>query len=130
MERGRRLRPSLDGGRLRFLERAATIGVFGELLSVALPTEPGAAGGDALSLGLNVHAFAEIPDGRVLSIENRVYQGTWNRLVIVDEAAREKRWLIPGATEFFVLPDASAAVADVVTGASGYDIVRAPIPPR
>ncbi len=122
MGRGRLLRWSGDGKRLRFLEHAATIGVFGDLTSVTVP------GGAPTVLGINVHMYAETDDGRVLAVENRVYAGAWNRLVVIDEAAGTKKWVVPSATEFLLVPDRGEVIADVVSGASGYDILRAKIP--
>lgn len=122
MERGRKMRWGGDGGHLYFLEHAATLGIVGDLTSVEVP------GGAPLTLGLNVHMFDLLPDGRILAVENRVYAGTWNRLVVIDERAMTKRWVVPSATEFFLVPGAQSVVADVVSGASGYDIVQAPVP--
>ena len=124
MERGRKLAFSGDGARIRFLEHAATLGTVGDLTSVEIAS-PGAA---PLTLGLNVHAFDELADGRVLAIENRVAAGEWNRLVVIDEQALTKKWVVPSATDFLLTPDHRGIIADVITGASGYDIVRAPPP--
>jgi hypothetical protein len=74
-----------------------------------------------------VHAYDELPDGRVLAIENHVYAGTWNRLVVIDEAAGQKRWVMPGTAEFFLVPGGRELIADVVDGL-GYDIFRLPAP--
>ena len=125
MQRG--LLPSftLDGKRLHFLEHAATLGAYGDLFSVnvnALDTPR--------TLAQNARTFAELPDGRVLAIENRVYQGSWNRLVVIDEDADTKRWVVPSATNFLITPDLTTIVATVVTGGSGFDIVRLPVPSR
>ena len=89
---------------------------------------PAAGGGAPLSLGLNVHSYAELPDGRVLAIENHAQAGVWNRLVVIDEALLTKKWVVPSAAEFFLVPDRSEIVADVISGASGYDIYRVPAP--
>jgi hypothetical protein len=35
---------------------------------------------------------------------------------------------VPAATGFFVLPSGAEVIADVVSGASGVDVLRAPIP--
>jgi hypothetical protein len=122
MQRGRVLHWSSDGTRIRFLEHAATVGTYGDLTSVVAP------GGAPFTLGINVHAFAEVADGRVIAVENAVYAGTWNRLVVIDEAARTKHWVVPSAADFVLTPDAQQIVVDVVSGASGYDILRVPAP--
>jgi hypothetical protein len=123
MDRGRLLRFSADGARAYCLEHAATIGTYGDLTTVAL------ASGDRVTLGDNVHAFAELPDRRLIAIENAVYAGAWNRLVVIDQVAREKRWVAPEAADFLLLPGGREMVVDVVSGASGYDILRVPAPP-
>ena len=128
MERGRRVRFAADGRHIYYLEHAAFTGTVGELMSVTTPDAPGGAGGTPVSLGINVHAFTELPDGRLLSIENHVYAGTWNRLVVIDQAAQTKKWVVPAATEFFVVPGAKYIIADVVSGLSAYDIYLVPVP--
>src|SRR5207245_9125260 len=100
------------------------VGGYGCLTSVLAP------GGAPTLLGMNVHSFNELPDGRVLAIENAVYAGTWNRLVVIDEAAATKRWVVPQAADFLLVPGSQEIVADIVTGASGYDIVRVTAPAR
>ena len=122
MERGRLLRFGQDGARVLFLEHAATIGTYGDLTSVALPD------GAPVTLGLNVHAYRELPDHRVLAVENAVYAGSWNRLVVIDQAAGTKHWVVPSTVDFVLLPGAQDLIADVVSGASGYDILRVPVP--
>jgi hypothetical protein len=123
MERG--LLPSLSGDhqRLRFLEHAATLDTVGDLTAIPL------LGDSPTTLAINAHQFAELPDGRVLAVENHVYEGSWNRLVVIDEAARTKRWVAPSVSQFLLAPDGSDVIADVVTGASGYDILRVPLSP-
>jgi hypothetical protein len=38
--------------------------------------------------------------------------------------------VVPSATEFLLAPGGGEIIADVVSGASGYDILRLPAPPR
>ncbi len=121
MQRGRLVTFSGDGARIRFLENAATLGTYGDLTSV------GVAGGAPVTLGINVHAYDELPDGRVLAIENHVYEGDWNRLVVIDEVGGVKHWVTPSAAEFFLVPGGRELIADVVDGL-GYDILRVPAP--
>jgi hypothetical protein len=123
MQRGRSARFALDGTRLRFLEHAATLDTVGDLTSVTIPNGP------PVTLGINVHSYDELPDHRVLAIENHVYAGDWNRLVVIDEQAITKKWVVPSAAEFLLLPGGQRIVADVVTGASGYDIMLLDAPP-
>ncbi len=122
MERGRLLRFSADGARLHFLEHAATVDVTGDLTSATSPGVPNRL------LAINVHAYDELPDGRIVAVENAIQEGTWNRLVVIDERSGEKRWVVPSTFDFFEVPGGEAVVADVVTGQDGYDIYLAPIP--
>ncbi len=121
MQRGRLGTFSGDGTRFRFLENAATLGTYGDLTSVPV------SGGAALTLGINVHFYDELPDGRVLAVENYVYAGNWNRLVVIDEAAGTKHWVVPSTTEFFLVPGGRELIASVVDGL-GFDILRVPAP--
>jgi hypothetical protein len=122
MERGRQLRWSSDGARLHFLEHAATVGTYGDLTSVS------AAGDAPRTLGINVHVWDELPDHRILAVENAVYSGAWNRLVVIDEVASTKHWLVPSTNDFMLVNDGTELIADVVSGASGFDILRVPAP--
>jgi hypothetical protein len=122
MERGRGLRFSADGKRLHFLEHAATLGTYGDLT-----TATDRATANRL-LGINVHAYDELPDGRLVAIENAIERGTWNRLVLIDEAHGDKRWLAPSTAEMFVVPGGHAVLANVVADGDLYDIYLAPVP--
>jgi hypothetical protein len=120
MERGRTVRFAPDGKRVYFLEHAATVGDFGDLTSADL-------GGLPRLLSINVHNYAVLADGRVLALENAVLVGVWNRLVVFDEAAGTKKWVVPAAADFVMTPAGDQMLVDVVSGASGYDILRVPI---
>jgi hypothetical protein len=122
MERGRTPRFSADGARLHFLEHAATLGTYGDLTLATGPADP------VRTLSINVHAWDELADGRLIAIENAIQRGTWNRMVVIDELAGERRWLVPGAAEFFLVPGKREIIVDAVSGASGYDILRVPAP--
>lgn len=122
MERGRAVRFSADGARLHFLEHSATLGTVGDL---TLARDAKVAN---QTLAINVHAYDELPDGRLVAIENAIQTGTWNRMVLIDEQVGERRWLIPSAAEFFMLPNKQEMIVDTVSGASGYDILRVPAP--
>jgi hypothetical protein len=130
MERGRLLRFSADATRLFFLEHAAQAATVGQLETVALPPPGHDGAGDPVVLGANVHQYSELPDGRVLAVENHALAGEWNRLVAIDPATQSARRVLDATHEYQLLPDGSEAIADVISGASGYDIYRVPIPPR
>jgi hypothetical protein len=122
MNRGQLLTWSHVGNRLYFLENAAMLDTVGNLMAATVP------GGVPQPLGINVHDYAELPDGRILSLENHVFEGTWNRLVVIDETAGTKKWVSPATAEFLYVPDANVIIADVVVSADGYDILRIPVP--
>jgi hypothetical protein len=122
MTRGIGLSFSFDNTRAHFLEDAATLDGEGDLTVI------GVASGAPETLALNATEYAELPDGRVLAIEDAVFTGTFNRLVIIDEAAQTKHWVTPSTAAFLLTPDSSEMVVDVVTSSSGYDILRVPTP--
>jgi hypothetical protein len=128
MERGVRVRFNAADTHVHFLEHAARLGVVGDLMSAALPASPGGTGGSPVLLGLNVHQIEELPDGRILAVENHAFPGSWNRLVAIDETRLEARWVMAGADQFFMVPGAGAVVVDVVSGVSGWNVVRVPLP--
>lgn len=122
MERGRLIAWSSDGARIHFLEHAATVGTYGDLTSVSVPN------GAPRTLAINAHNWAELPDHRILAVENAVYSGTWNRLVVIDEVANTKHWVVPECADFFLINNGTELIADVVSGASGFNILRVPAP--
>ena len=122
MERGRGLAFSGDGSRLRWLEHAATLGGYGDLTTRVMRS------GIAETLATNVPSYAELADGKVLAIEDAVYAGSWNRLVVIDEAARTKSWVAQGVTNFVVTADRKTIILDAVSGASGYNVYRIDAP--
>jgi hypothetical protein len=122
MERGRQMAWSSDGAHIYFLEHAATVGTYGDLTSVGVP------GGAPRTLAINAHRWGELPDHRIVTVENAVFGGTWNRLVVIDEAANTKHWVVPSAADFLLVNNGSEMIVDVVSGASGYDILRVPSP--
>lgn len=131
MERGRSPAFSRDGGRVRFLEHAATVDGVGELHSLALPlpAAPRDRTGDASTIiAHNVSCFEEAPDGRVLAVENHGAPGPWNRLVRIDEARRTKEWVAPGVDCFSLIPGRNEVLAYVIRDPDGYDIHRVPLP--
>lgn len=127
MERGRAVSFGRDGQRprLRWLERAATSENVGELLSA-----PRDGSAPPLRLALNVRQYGEIGagrPGRVLAISNAAYRGAQNRLIVIDEEAREARWLLAGARDYQRVPGTDDLLVRVVTGPA-FDILRVPLP--
>lgn len=81
MERGREVRFRRGCRWIRFLEDAARFDWEGELRSVRLADRK------VLRLGRNVDWYTEMPDGRVLLLDNALLWGAENRLVLMDEDA-------------------------------------------
>lgn len=126
LERGFYAGFSLDGQRIYALDQAATTNAVGSLYSL-----PATGSGEATLLGRNVGRLDGLADGRLVAVENQATVGSWNRLVIIDEPARARTFVLDGAADFEVVrPGEAEAVADVVSGASGYDIYRVPLPAR
>jgi hypothetical protein len=123
MERGRNAGPSIDGKRMRWLEHAAKPGGIGELLSAPI-------GGEPLILAHNVRLYEELADGRVLANSNRAFRGAQNRVIVIDEEARESRWVADMAADYVRIPGKQEILVDVISGPTTYDIVRVPIPPK
>jgi hypothetical protein len=122
MERGIDVRMSSDKKRIRFLEHAAKPNGAGELLSAPIGQPP-------LHLTLNTRQWQELPDGRILADADHAFRGTQNRVVVVDEKSRTAQWVASAAAQYSMIPGTTDLLVDVVTGPTGYDIVRVSIPP-
>lgn len=127
MERGRLPAFSRDGGRLRYLESAATLSGSGDLMSA--PARAGQdQGGEAALLARNVRSFAELPDRRLLLVANYAFRGPQNRIVVLDEEAGVARWVADEATGYLLLPGAQELLALLARNGRGSDVVRVAIP--
>lgn len=125
MERGRDVYFTPDFSRVYWLEHAAKNTGVGDLMSAVVP------GGEPLKLARNVRQYDPLPDGRVIAASNRAFRGTHNRVIVIDEERREARWVADMASEYTFIPGTRAEVIlDVTSGATGYDIVRAPMPAK
>ncbi len=126
MERGRELRFSRDGQKVRFLEHAATLEGVGDLYSVSVD------GGERVLLARNVHRYAELPDGRVLAATNQAFIGPHNRVVVIDEEARTATYVAGAARDFEAFPDGERALVGLVPEKAGgaIDWTVVPISPR
>jgi hypothetical protein len=122
MQRGLDAGMSLDNKRVRWLERAAKPNGAGELLSAELGQEP-------ITLALNSRRWEELADGRVLADANHAFRGTQNRIVVIDEKTRRGQWVASQAGNYSHIPGTNDLLVDVVSGPTGYDIIRVPIPP-
>lgn len=129
MQRGTQLQLSGDRKHLWWVEDSAQNGGAGQLTSLVLP---GAAmpGGTPEVLTRNTRQYSILGDGRILCDENHAFNGTFNRIVVIDEKSGTKRWVAAGANRFGQIPFTNNELTvDVVTGATGHDIVRAKVPP-
>jgi hypothetical protein len=122
MERGRRPSWSGDGRRVRWLEGAARSDNTGELTSIELGT------GAALTLARNTRTFSELSDGRVVAISNAAQRGPHNRLVIIDEAKQQARFVSASARDFIRLPGDREVLLKVISG-QFIDVQRVALPP-
>jgi hypothetical protein len=129
MERGLGATFSNDRTALYWIENAAQASGAGDLKTVKLQG-PGVAGGTATTLVKNARQFSFLGDGRIIADENHVNNGTWNRVVVIDEAAGHKQYVATGADHFSPIPSSSDYIVDVVTGATGHDVARVSLPPR
>ena len=132
MERGYGVSVSRDGKKVRWLEHAAQTSGSGDLLSAPIPPEGHADQAETpLRLARNVHQADELDDGRVIAESNRAFIGTQNRVIAIDEKARVATWVANATRSYQFVPGSSSELlCDVVTQASGYDLVRVPIPPK
>ncbi|HEX9101689.1 MAG TPA: hypothetical protein VF997_05775, partial [Polyangia bacterium] len=113
---------------LYWLEHAAQGSGTGDFMTVKLPGA-GLPGGTPTTLAKNTRQFSFLGDGRILADENRANNGTWNRVVVIDEARGHKQYVAVGANHFSPIPQSKDYIVDVVTGATGHDVARVSIPP-
>jgi hypothetical protein len=123
MQRGRNIQFSHDGTKIRWLDFAAQPSAVGDLLSAPI-------GGSPTRLARNVRRYDELGDGRVLVSANRAFRGTQNRVVVVDEQAGAAHWVADAAADYVRIPGTTDILVDVISGPSGFDIVRVPVAPK
>jgi hypothetical protein len=121
MQRGRNIQFSHDGTMVRWLEWAAQESGVGELTSAPI-------GGASAFLARNVRRYDEIAPGQILVSANRAFRGTQNRVIVVDEKQRISWWVADAAGDYTRIPKSTDILVDIVSGPSGYDIVRVPVP--
>jgi hypothetical protein len=123
MTRGRNIQFSRDNSKVRWLDFAAQPSAVGDLLSAPL-------GGSPVRLGRNVRRYEELNDGRVIASADRAFRGTQNRVVVIDEQAGAAYWVADQAADYVRIPGSTDVLVDVISGPSGFDIVRVPVPPQ
>jgi hypothetical protein len=97
-------------------------------MAVTLPG-PGLPGGTPVTLAKNSRQYGFLPDGRILADENRANNGIWNRVVLIDEKRGHKQYVAVGGNHPSQIPQSNDYIVDVVSGASGHDVVRVSLPP-
>ena len=128
MQRGLGATFSSDRTALYWLDHAAQGTGAGDFMTVKLPG-PGVPGGTPTTLAKNTRQFSFLSDGRILADENRANNGTWNRIVLIDEARAHKQYVVVGANHYSPIPQSSDYIVDVVSGATGHDVARVSLPP-
>jgi hypothetical protein len=53
----------------------------------------------------------------------------WNRIVVLDPLRGHKQWVATSANRFSAIPRSDDFIVDVISGATGHDVVRVKIPP-
>jgi hypothetical protein len=130
MERGDQVVMPSDRTRIYWLEHSAQgyYDSIGQLTTVTLPA-PGQPGGTPVTLTRNTRQYGFLDDGRIICDENHAYGGAENRVVVVDEKRKHKQWVATSASHFSQVPYTHDFVIDVVSGATGHDLVRVKLPP-
>jgi hypothetical protein len=133
MERGTDVYMPPNRKHIYWLEDSAQGTGAGQLMSATL-SAPGVPGGTPAVLTRNTRFYLNLDDGRVLCDEDHAYAGAHNRIVVLDEARKNKQWVASSADDLSAVPySQNDWIVDVVSGASGHDLVRvkvpSPIPP-
>jgi len=126
MERGVEPRFSRNRAKVYWLESAAKLSGIGDLRSNKIPVDAPAEA--PLKLARNVWTWEEIDDDRLLAIENRSFRGDFNRLIVIDEREKTRRWVAEGATNYQRISITECVVER--WGPLGQDIVIVKVPPR
>ncbi len=106
------------------MRHAAQNAGAGSLLSATIPY------GQPLRLARNVRQYTQLGDGRVLCDADHAFNGTQNRIEVVDEQRGVAQWVAQSANGYQFAPGGRDLFVDVVIGPSGHDVVRVPIPPK
>jgi hypothetical protein len=126
MERGLEARFSRDRKKIYWLENAAKLSGIGDLRSAMIPIDRPAE--RPTQLARNVWTWEETDDQRILAIENRAFRGEFNRLVIIDEAERTRRWVAEGAVNYLRISPTDILVER--WGPLGQDVIVVKLPPK
>jgi len=124
MERGYGARFTDDGEAMTFLDHAATVNGAGQLIQAPLYGRS-----PPINLARNVTRWDMLPDGRILAASNHAFDGTQNRVVLVDVEHGEARLLAESAVDVQLIPGRNEALIEKYGTTSGeHLLVRVPIP--
>jgi hypothetical protein len=126
MQRGTAL--SFDRLHLYWLEDSAQNSGAGTLTTVTLPASD-QPGGTITPLARNVRGYSFLPDGRILCDANHAFNGTQDRIIAIDTFRHHAQWVASSANHYSGIPRTRDLIVDVVSGASGHDVVRVSVPP-
>jgi hypothetical protein len=62
--------------------------------------------------------------------DDHAFRGEQNRVIVVDEEAKVAHWVAAGSSDYQGVPGTNDLLVDVVSGPSGFDVVRVTIPPK
>jgi hypothetical protein len=119
----------VDQQKLYWLEHSAQNSGAGELTMLTMPA-PDQPGGTPRRLARNVRQYDLLGDGRILCDDNHAFNGVFNRIVVIDPEANTSTWVASSSNYFSSIPDTNDYIVDVVSGATGHDVVRVSIPPK
>jgi hypothetical protein len=122
MRRGVDVRFS-PSGKLHWLEDAAKSIPIGDLHSAVV-------GGAPTKLALNVRDYDVLADQRIIAADQQPFRGAFNRVILIDEAAGQARYVADHASGYNLIPGTTDVLVDLYTGPDTFDIVRVPLPPR
>lgn len=129
MERGTGLLIYNDLTQLSWLEDSAEESGAGELMLLTLP-EPGVAGGTKVPLARNVRTYGFLADGRIICDDDHAFDGTQNRIVVLDQLRHHAQWVASSSNYVMGIPGATDFLVEVVNGdLNSHDLVRVPLPP-
>jgi hypothetical protein len=108
MERGWQVAFSGDGARVYYIDHAADDDGTGDLMSAELDARR------THLLARNVLNWSALPDGRLIAVANRAFEGQQNRVIVVDEVAGRAQWVAAGVRGFMLIPGGREVLVDLV----------------